>query len=116
MADQTLIEMIFQTAQGSINIPLIIILLAIGCIIRHCLPKVSNNTIPPIMLIAGIILALIINIPYAPNQIVNLVIQGIVSGAAAVGLHTNGKGLLQIVGLIKTTELEDNTTEEKKSE
>lgn len=116
MADQTLIEMIFQTAQGSINIPLIIILLAIGCIIKHCLPKVSNDTIPPIMLIAGIVLALIINIPYAPSQIVNLVIQGIVSGAAAVGLHTNGKGLLQIVGLIKTTELEDNTTEEKESE
>lgn len=115
MADQTLIEMIFQTAQGSINIPLIIILLAIGCIIKHCLPKVSNDTIPPIMLIAGIVLALIINIPYAPSQIVNLVIQGIVSGAAAVGLHTNGKGLLQIVGLIKKTELEDNTTEEKKS-
>ena len=94
--DQTsLIQAIFQTGQGSINISLIILLLAIGYVIKH-FTKINNDNIPVIMLIAGIVLALIINIPYSPSEIVTIIIQGIVSGAAAIGLHTNGKGLLEI--------------------
>ena len=123
--DQTILELIFQTAQGSINIPLIIILLAIGFIVKHCMTKVPNDTIPPIMLISGIVLALIINIPYAPSDITSIVVQGIVSGAAAIGLHTNGKGLLEVLpvfnksnGLTQTedSQADASDTADKKSE
>lgn len=96
MVNETLVGNILQSTQGSINIPLIIILLALGYIVKHWIPKISNDNIPPIMLVAGIVLALIINIPYSPSDIVAIIIQGIVSGAAAIGLHTNGKGLLEI--------------------
>lgn len=111
--DQTILELIFQTAQGSINIPLIIILLAIGFIIKHCMKKVSNDLIPPIMLIGGIVLALVVNIPYAPNEITSIVVQGIVSGTAAIGLHTNGKGLLEVLPL---KNILGKTTEESPAE
>lgn len=96
MVNETLVGTILQSTQGSINIPLIIILLALGYIVKHWIPKIGNDNIPPIMLVAGIVLALIINIPYGADKIVELIIQGIVSGAAAIGLHTNGKGLLEI--------------------
>lgn len=102
ISEQSILELIFQTSQGSINVSLIIILLAIGYLLKHAIKKLNNDNIPWILLILGIALALIINIPYSLNMIVTYVIQGIVSGAAAVGLHTNGKTILDIFNFGKS--------------
>lgn len=112
MTEQSILELIFQTSQASINVSLIIILLAIGYVVKHAIPKINNDNIPWMMLVAGIVLSLIINIPYGPDQIVTFVIQGIVSGAAAIGLHTNGKSLLEVVGVIKSSSSESDTTDD----
>ena len=112
ISEQSILELIFQTSQGSINVSLIIILLAIGYFLKHAVKKLSNDNIPWILLILGIVLALVINVPYGPDMIVTYVIQGIVSGAAAVGLHTNGKTILNIFNFGKSPAVSDKDSEE----
>mgnify|MGYP002767567292 CR=1 FL=1 len=92
-----IINDIFTVATGSINVSLIIVLLAIGAICKHAFTKLNNDTIPVIMLVTGAVLAIIINLPFNPQkELLNVLVQGFVSGAAAVGLHTQGKTIYNL--------------------
>lgn len=90
MQTQT-IEQIFNNS--TINISLVIILLAIGAIVKHCIKNINNDTIPIIILISGIVISILLKIPFKDIQteILNVLVEGIVSGATAVGLHSQGK-------------------------
>lgn len=85
---------------GTINIPLIIVLLAIGAVCKYCLKKVNNDTIPVIMLIAGVVIVILLKIPFDPqDDVLNVLVEGIASGATAVGIHTQGKTIFTIFGV-----------------
>ena len=86
---------------GTINIPLIIVLLAIGAVCKHCFKKLNNDTIPVIMLIAGVVIVILLKIPFDPRDdvLLNVLVEGIASGATAVGIHTQGKTIFTIFGV-----------------
>lgn len=100
---------ITQIATESVNIPLVIVLLAIGYILKHWVKPIVNDSIPLVLLITGIVFALIINIPFKfQEEILVVLVKGIVSGAAAVGIHTQGRTIIDIIKSVKNT---DKTTE-----
>lgn len=78
----------------SVNIALVIVLLAIGYIIKHFAAKINNDLIPPILLILGIIFALLLQIPDgfgSSDIILSTLVTGIASGFTSIGLHQTGK-------------------------
>ena len=94
-----IISEVLTIGTGAINVSLIIVLMAIGAICKHGIKKMNNDTIPVIMLVCGIVLAIVFNLPFNPQtELLDFLVQGIVSGAAAVGLHTQGKTLFNIFG------------------
>ena len=78
----------------NVSIPLVVVLLAIGYVIKHFASKINNDFIPPILLILGIIGALLIQIPdgFGSSQVVmTTLVTGIASGFTSIGLHQTGK-------------------------
>lgn len=94
-----MMDIIEQITSIAINVPLVIVLLAIGAVCKHFLAKLDNGLIPIIMIITGVILAVLINVPFkVQDEILNVLVEGIVSGAAAVGLHTQGRTIWALFG------------------
>lgn len=90
-----IVTQIISVAETSINLSVVIILLAIGYVLKHVAKKLSNEYIPVILLLFGILLACIIGIPYKTGQdIIPAIITGIASGAAAIGIHQSGKSFI----------------------
>lgn len=86
----TIVEQL--ASAGTINIPLIIVLMAIGAVCKHFIKKLDNDTIPVILLITGIIIVILLHIPFnAQKDILNILVEGIASSTVAVGLHSQGK-------------------------
>lgn len=90
-----IVSQIISLAETSINLSVVIILLAIGYVLKHIIKKLGNEYIPVILLLAGIILAVVIGLPYKTGQdIIPAIITGIASGTAAIGIHQSGKSFI----------------------
>lgn len=118
MSNIEIVKQISEIASTSVNVPLIVVLLAIGTVIKHQLTKVSNDTIPVIMLVSGVLFAIALNVPFNfQKDVLDVLVQGIVSGAAAVGIHTQGKTVFTLFTNSSKTaldELEENNDETNK--
>ena len=78
----------------SVNPYYVIILLMLGAVLKHLMPKVNNNTIPVILIIVGCIIGILFSLPLANAQEgLQAAVCGICSGAFAVGIHQSGKTL-----------------------
>lgn len=85
---------VLELLTKSVNLGLVVICLAIGYILKHTVKSLNNDYIPPILLVCGIAGALIISIPNGftdPSAVVNILVMGIASGAASIGIHQTGK-------------------------
>ena len=105
---------------ASINIPVIIFLLAVGYCIKHtpALEKVSNNLIPIIIFVLSVIICGVMNIS---DNIAASIMSGVINAAAAIGLHSTGKNIFEFFskGSISDAEVsasDDGSPDEEKSE
>ena len=81
----------------NVNPYYVIILLALGAILKHFITNVNNQTIPIILIIVGCIIGILFQIPLEnTHEGLEAAVCGICSGAFAVGIHQSGKtiGLL----------------------
>ena len=74
-----------------INIIVLGICLCVGYVIKNSLSFIPNKYIPLIMLILGVILNIIFNIPNITGEVV---LTGMISGLASTGLYEMFKNLL----------------------
>lgn len=74
-----------------INVIVLGICLCVGYVIKNSLSFIPNKYIPLIMLILGVILNIIFNIPNITGEVV---LTGMISGLASTGLYEMFKNLL----------------------
>lgn len=94
MVTESLLNQFVSEAMGNIDIAIIIALMGVGFCIKHLkfFEKISNDLIPPVLIVASLLLT------FMQNGInVQAVITSIVSSATAIGLHQQGKNIFNIV-------------------
>ncbi len=91
-----LITQITDTLVTSIDIKLVIILLAIGYCLKNRTDKVSNGNIPIILGIIGIVLAVVFHFALSKEAILDAIIIGIASAVASVGIYEAKKSVTGI--------------------
>lgn len=108
------INTLFTSISGTVNLVIIIALMALGYIIKHtkALSKISNNLIPLILLVSGIIISIVLG----GSPVAELIISGIINAAVAIALHQAGKNIFEF--LPSTVAINDSggTTEEEEIE
>lgn len=74
---------------------LILLLLAIGFLTKHCFNKLPNSSIPYLLLLVALVYEVGALSIFAYKNIGNSVIDAIINASIAIGLHTSGKGLFK---------------------
>ena len=94
-----------------INPYTIVVLLAIGVCIKHvpALEKVSNNLIPVILIVAGILVDVLVKSSDVTYPVA--VMNGVVDAALAITIHQSGKNIFAL--FTKTASDVADTTDEK---
>lgn len=79
-----------------INPVVIVVLLALGVCIKHvpALEKVSNNLIPIILIVVGIVADIAVKSPDVTYAVA--VMNGIVDAALAITIHQSGKNIFAL--------------------
>lgn len=85
---------------ASINVPLLLVLMALGYFIKHwpILDKIENNLIPIVLIVIGIAGSLLMGDTSTKAAITECIMSGIVNAAIAVMLHQQGKNIFEMVG------------------
>lgn len=87
-----MVEQLTDLINVNISLPFVLILLVIGYLIKHNIPQIDNSKIPSILIVFGIIIVMVYNIPYSNKaDILNSIVSGIACGVASVGVHQSGK-------------------------
>lgn len=90
-----IIQQITDLATTSLNVPLIIVLLGVGAFLKHAIKKLNNDYIPCILGVLSVVLVIVMNIPFNPQEkLLSLLVEAIVAVAAALLVHAQGKTLL----------------------
>ena len=79
-----------------VDFRLVVFLLCIGFLVKHFITKFPNKLIPYLLIVISLAYMLITMDSVSTNSIMNAIIDAIISGAIAVGLHTSGKGIISI--------------------
>ena len=90
MADLT--QQVVEMTLGSVNIALVVVLICIGAVLKHAIKSLDNNDIPIIIICLGIVLVLLLNLPFNPQEmLLTYLVQGIGSGYCAIIIHSKSK-------------------------
>ena len=89
-----------------VDFRLVVFLLCIGFFVKHFITKFPNKLIPYLLIVISLAYMLITMDSVSTNSIMNAIIDAIISGAIAVGLHSSGKG---IINIFKTDNNSENT-------
>lgn len=81
-----------------INPTILILCLVIGYIIKNWMPNASNQIIPTVVFILGIILSVVIALTSGTAVTVDTFAMGAISGLASTGLHQVFKTWLENFG------------------
>ena len=89
------LAMLFEGIQGQINVELVIVLMAIGAIIKHVkkLEKVNNNLIPVILFCLSVVFCVACLDTYTTDTIIHALASAFCNATAAVYCHQTGKGI-----------------------
>lgn len=79
-----------------VDFRLVVFLLCIGFLVKHFIIKFPNKLIPYLLIVISLAYMLITMDSVSTNSIMNAIIDAIISGAIAVGLHSSGKGIINI--------------------
>ena len=91
-----------------VDFRLVVFLLCIGFFVKHFITKFPNKLIPYLLIVISLAYMLITMDSVSTNSIMNAIIDAIISGAIAVGLHSSGKG---IISIFKTNNNSESTTD-----
>ena len=91
-----------------VDFRLVIFLLCIGCLVKHFITKYPNKLIPYLLIVVSLVYMLTTMDSVSTNSIMNAIIDAIISGAIAVGLHSSGKG---IISIFKTNNNSESTAD-----
>lgn len=81
---QNIVQQILDLSLAEVNIPLIIVLMFIGYVLKHFVKKIDNATIPIWLGFIGIVLSVFMNIPFDPReQLLIILVRGIVCAVVA---------------------------------
>lgn len=101
-----------------INVLLIMFLMAFGFIIKHMDTKIKNSYIPAILLVVAMIYEFVSLHSYDSTAILNAIVDGIISAAISIGLHSSGKEIFKSILSDKTLKsaLVDSITDSSSNE
>ena len=91
-----------------VDFRLVVFLLCIGFLVKHFITKFPNKLIPYLLIVVSLVYMLTTMDSVSTNSIMNAIIDAIISGAIAVGLHSSGKG---IINIFKTDNNSESTTD-----
>ena len=91
-----------------VDFRLVVFLLCIGFFVKHFITKFPNKLIPYLIIVISLAYMFITMDSVSTNSIMNAIIDAIISGAIAVGLHSSGKG---IISIFKTNNNSESTTD-----
>ena len=91
-----------------VDFRLVVFLLCIGFLVKHFITKFPNKLIPYLLIVVSLVYMLTTMNSVSTNSVMNAIIDAIISGAIAVGLHSSGKG---IINIFKTDNNSENTTD-----
>lgn len=84
MAGSDIISQITDVTVSSINIALVIILLAMGYILKAKIKAVKNSDIPVYLIVIGVIISILMEIPFSGKiDMIDIIVRGIASAIAA---------------------------------
>ena len=84
MTGSDIVSQITSVTAESINIALVIILLAIGYILKAKVKAVKNSDIPVYLIVIGVIISILMEIPFTSGvDPITMVVRGIASAIAA---------------------------------
>lgn len=97
---------VFQQVQElvsvNINVALIVVLCFIGVFLKHVLTKLDNSWIPLILGILGMVISVLMRVPFNPQtELLTVLVEGIVAAVFATILQTKLKEI--IADMKKTT-------------
>lgn len=102
----------------NINVPLIVILLFIGVFLKHALKKLDNSWIPLILGIVGMVISVLMRIPFNPQTaLLTILVEGIIAALFATIIQSKLKdiiaGMKNKVSISSTTDTtkEDTNTD-----
>lgn len=89
------IAQIEELVSVNINVPLIVILLFIGVFLKHALKKLDNSWIPLILGIVGMIIAVLMRIPFNPQTaLLTILVEGIIAALFATIIQSKLKDIV----------------------
>lgn len=89
------IAQIEELVSVNINVPLIVILLFIGVFLKHALKKLDNSWIPLILGIVGMIIAVLMRIPFNPQTaLLTILVEGIIAALFATIIQSKLKDII----------------------
>ena len=91
--DANFVNELIAEAMADVNISVVVLLLAVGFIIKHVkkLEKISNDLIPPILLVISLVYEVIMG-----GFSFEIVVTAVVTAAVAIGLHQEGKNIFTV--------------------
>lgn len=98
-----------------IDIKLVLLLLAIGFLVKHFIPKISNKLIPYILFGFSIIDKIIGYGDFSFKGICGAIVDAIICAAIAIGLHSSGKGIIYLVNSTPTITSDSASDDESES-
>ena len=99
-----------------VDFRLVVFLLCIGFLVKHFITKFPNKLIPYLLIVISLAYMLITMDSVSTNSIMNAIIDAIISGAIAVGLHNSGKGIISIFKTYNNSESTADTDIDEYSE
>ena len=92
MTTDAILDQVTEVLVQNVDISIVIICLVIGAILKHLVTKFNNDWIPIVLIVCGIIISFgIAALKGFTDDPAHIVIVGIASAAAAVGIHQGGK-------------------------
>ena len=108
------IGQIFTTTIASVNISLVIILLAVGYICKHAIKNLSNDVIPIILGVISIIFLVVVNYPFnVQEKLFPIIIEAIATTLIATIAHDKVKDIIGGLMNKAAEDIEADITDDK---
>lgn len=111
---ESVVQQILDLSLAQVNIPLIIVLMFIGYALKRYVKKLDNATIPIWLGVIGIVLSVLIQVPFNPQEkLLTVLVQGIVCAVLATILFDKFKDIQQDIKRSRSRpEVEGQTAED----
>ena len=106
---------IFTTTVASVNVSLVIILLAVGYICKHAFKNLKNDIIPIILGVIALIFLVIVNWPFSvQDKLLPIIIEAIATTLIATISHDKVKDIVGgLTGTTSTTSSKQEVVQEQ---